>query len=213
MKMRFLTLAPLLMCAAAVFAQTNSSFYVSTAGDNANPGTRSAPWRTIQHAADTARAGSTINVRGGTYEERVTINVAGNASDGYVTFRSYPGETAILDGGRFTPDGRSGMLVIHSKSYVRIEGFEIRNYRTAEHRLTPLGISVTGAGTHIELLNNNVHHIEQNYQSRDAPGRGGNGFGIAVYGTDSIDGHVTSLDVSTAPGRGLLFPCKQLVSK
>jgi len=172
------------LCVSAVFAQANS-FYVATTGNDANPGTQTAPWRTIQHAADTARAGSTVNVRGGIYQERVTINVSGNPSDGYVTFRSHPGETAILEGEHLTPDGRSGMLVIHKKSYIRIEGFEIRNFRTAEHRLAPLGISVTGSGTHIELLHNNVHHIENNFQGRDAPGSGGNGFGIAVYGTDA----------------------------
>jgi hypothetical protein len=144
-----------------------------------------APWRTIQHAADAATAGSTVNIRGGTYEERVTINVSGNARDGYVTVRSYPGETAILDGESLTPEGRSGMLVIPSKSYVRIQGLEIRNYRTDDLRRTPMGISVLGAGSHIELLNNNVHHIEQTFAGRDAPGRGGNGFGIAVYGTDA----------------------------
>ena len=68
---------------------------------------------------------------------------------------------------------------------MRIEGFEIRNFRTAEHRLTPLGISVMGAGSHIELLKNNVHHIEQTFNGRDGPGHGANGFGIAVYGTDA----------------------------
>jgi len=180
--MRFLAVASLCIC--SVLAQANS-FYVSTKGDDANPGTQTAPWRTIQHAADTVRPGSTVNVRGGIYEERVTMNVSGNANDGYVTFRSYPGEIAVLDGGHFTPETRSGMLVIHNKTYIRIQGFEIRNYRTAEHRLSPLGISVTGAGSHIELLHNNVHHIENNFQGRDAPGSGGNGFGIAVYGTDA----------------------------
>jgi len=172
------------LCVSVVVAEPNS-FYVSTAGDDTNPGTQAAPWRTIQHAADTARAGSIVNVRGGIYEERVSINVSGNSNDGYVTFRSYPGEIAILDGEHLTPDRRSGMLVIHNKNYVRIEGFEIRNYRTAEHRLTPLGISVTGNGSHVELLHNDVHHIENNFQGRDAPGSGGNGFGIAVYGTDA----------------------------
>src|ERR1700733_13657711 len=51
------------------------AFYVSTAGDDSNPGTLQAPWRTIQHAADVATVGSTVNVRGGVYEERVSINV------------------------------------------------------------------------------------------------------------------------------------------
>jgi hypothetical protein len=158
---------------------------VSTTGDDSNPGTQTAPWRTVQHAADTVRAGSTVNIRGGVYEELVSIKASGNATDGYITLRSYPGETAVLDAEHFTPSGRSAILTIQNKSYVRIEGFEIRNFRTAEHRLTPLGISVMGAGSHIELLKNNVHHIEQIFNGRDAPGRGGNGFGIAVYGTDA----------------------------
>ena len=174
-----------LVCISAAFGQTNCSFYVATTGNDSNPGTQTAPWRTIQHAADVARAGSTVNVRGGVYEELVSITASGNTTDGYITFRSYPGETAVLDATHFAPDGRSSILTIHNQSYVRIEGFELRNYRTAEHRLTPLGISVMGAGSHIELLKNNVHHIEQNFQGRDAPGRGGNGFGIAVYGTDA----------------------------
>lgn len=175
----------LFVCVSGAPGQPNSSFYVSTAGDDSNPGTQSAPWRTVQHAADTARAGSTVNVRGGIYEELVTIKSSGNAADGYITFRSSPGETAVLDAQHLVPNGRSAILTIQDKSYVRIEGFEIRNFHTAEHRLTPLGISVMGAGSHIEILKNNVHHIEQTFEGRDGPGHGANGFGIAVYGTDA----------------------------
>ena len=183
--MKFSTFLVLLTCVSAALGQTNTSFYVATTGNDSNPGTPPAPWRTIQHAADTARAGSTVNVRGGIYEELVNIKASGNASDGYITFRSYPGETAVLDATHFTPSGRQGVLTIHNQSYVRIEGFEIRNFHTAEHRLAPLGIDIMGAGSHIELLKNNVHHIEQTFEGRDAPGSGGNGFGIAVYGTDA----------------------------
>src|ERR1022692_1232137 len=185
MSMKVSTLVILLACVSGAFGQPNSSFYVATTGNDSNPGTQAAPWRTIQHAANTARAGSTVNVRGGTYEELVSINASGNATDGFITFKSYPGETAVLDAEHIVPKGRSGVLTIHNQSYVRVEGFEIRNYRTAEHRLTPLGISVMGAGSHIELLKNNVHHIEQTFNGRDGPGHGANGFGIAVYGTDA----------------------------
>jgi hypothetical protein len=183
--LKFLIAIALFLSAGCVFAQVNTSYYVATTGSNSNPGTRTAPWRTIQHAADTARAGSTVNVRGGIYEELVSIHVSGNASDGFITFRSYPGETAVLDAQHFTPADRQGVLTIHDQSCVRIEGFEIRNFHTAEHRLTPMGINVIGSGSHIELLHNNVHHIQQTFEGRDAPGRGGNGFGIAVYGTDA----------------------------
>jgi hypothetical protein len=182
---KFLSLAMVWMCVSGALGQRNSSYYVATTGDDAHPGTQTAPWRTVQHAADSVHAGSTVNVRGGVYEELVTIKASGNPADGYITLRSYPGETAVLDAGHLVPNGRSGILTIHNQSWVRIEGFEMRNFRTADRRLTPLGISVIGAGSHIELLKNNVHHIEQTFDGRDAPGRGANGFGIAVYGTDA----------------------------
>jgi hypothetical protein len=185
MKMKFSTLFILLACVSTAFGQPNSSFYVATTGADSNPGTQAAPWRTIQHAADTLRAGSTVNVRSGVYEELVSINASGNASDGFITFQSYPGETAILDAVHLTPTERQAVLTVYNQRYVRIVGFEIRNFHTAEHRLTPLGISVMGSGSHIELLNNNVHHIEQTFEGRDGPGHGANGFGIAVYGTDA----------------------------
>lgn len=165
--------------------QPNASYYVATTGKDSNSGTQSAPWKTIQHAADTAHAGSTVYARAGTYEELVRINVSGNPNDGFITFRSYPGEIAVLDATRFAPEDRQGVLTIQNQSYVRIEGFEIRNFRTAEHRLAPMGINVIGSGSHIELLNNNVHDIQQTFPGRDRPGSGGNGFGIAVYGTNA----------------------------
>ncbi len=78
--MKVLTFFTLFVCVSAAFGQTNSSYYVSTTGNDSNSGTQAAPWRTIQHAADTARAGSTVNVRGGIYEELVSINASGNAT-------------------------------------------------------------------------------------------------------------------------------------
>ena len=183
--MKFIIVFILFACASAASPQPNASYYVAPTGNDSNPGTQSAPWRTIQHAADTVHPGSTVYVRGGVYEELVRINVSGNANDGFITFQSYPGETVVLDAIHSTPQGRLGVLTIQNESYVRIEGFEIRNFRTAERHLTPLGINVIGSGSHIELLKNNVHHIEQTFPGRDKPGSGGNGFGIAVYGTNA----------------------------
>jgi hypothetical protein len=87
--------------------QSRTSFYVATTGNDSNSGALTSPWRTIQHAADAARAGSTVNARGGVYEELVSVNASGNASEGYITFRSYPGETAILEAEHFTPAGKA----------------------------------------------------------------------------------------------------------
>jgi hypothetical protein len=163
--------------------------WVAPNGDDANPGTRAKPWKTLQHAADKATPGTTVNIRGGEYCQQLSIKTSG-AAKGFIVFRSQPGEKAIIDGGCLTvPEGgpRTGSALVSmtDASYVRIEGLEIRNYRTDDRRRSPAGIRYYGGGTHVELIKNNVHHIEQTFQGRDRPGSGGNGFGIAVYGTDA----------------------------
>ena len=59
--------------------QVEVAYYVAPDGDDANPGTESEPWRSIQHAAGQAVPGSTVFVRGGTYRERVDVLVSGSA--------------------------------------------------------------------------------------------------------------------------------------
>ncbi|HVW53281.1 MAG TPA: right-handed parallel beta-helix repeat-containing protein [Trinickia sp.] len=158
-----------------------SAHYVSTSGNDANPGASSAPWRTIQHAANTAHAGDTVYVRGGTYKEAVTINVSGSASGGYITFQNYPGETAIVDGtGLVPPSGQSGLFNIIDRSYIKIVGLEIRNYSTASTARVPVGVWITGASTNIQILSNHIHHIANTAQSTNA-----NAMGLAAYGSNA----------------------------
>ena len=186
---RATSLAAVLLAFTAWTTPRAPAFYVSTTGDDANPGTKSRPWKTLQHAADMAAPGVTVYVRGGAYCQQLAVKVSGSAEKGFITIRSQPGETAILDGSCLTPPeggtrGGDALVALSNVSYVRIQGLEIRNYRTDNRRSTPAGIRVTGAGRHIQILGNNVHHIEQNFSGRDRPGSGGNGFGIAIYGTD-----------------------------
>jgi hypothetical protein len=158
--------------------------YVATTGKDSNAGTRTAPWRTIQKAANTVAAGSVVCVRGGTYNEVVVVNVSGSAAAGYITFRSYPGETAVLDGTDLrVPLGWGPMILIQNRSYITIQGFEIRNYKSSVKSHSPIGIFVTGYDDHIQLLNNVVHNIETNYKKAD----GGDAHGIAIYGTAAPD--------------------------
>jgi Right handed beta helix region len=179
----FLFFAPFCACFAN---EAGSDLYVSTSGDDANPGTIEKPFRTIQRAADTAKPGATVYVRGGTYCQRLNVKVSGDAQQGFITFRSQPGEQAVFDGGCLTPPaGATNMIELRDMHYVRIEGFEICNYRTNDSHSVPGGIRVFGGGSHIEILKNNVHHIEQNSAVQIRPGQGANGFGIAIYGTDA----------------------------
>lgn len=161
-------------------------YYVAVGGNDNAAGSLSQPWRTIQHAADTITAGDTVYMRGGVYNETVFINVSGSAAAGYVTFASYAGETAVLDGSGFSnPDGDSG-IDIYGQSYLIIQGLEIRNYTTTVPDAVPMGIAVSGASHHIELRDNHIHHIET-HAPVDGDLLGADAHGIAFYGDSAAE--------------------------
>jgi hypothetical protein len=158
-----------------------NAHYVSTSGNNANPGTSTSPWRTIQYAAGKASAGDTVYIRGGTYNESVTVEVSGSSTGGYITFQSYPGETAILDGTGLTvpTSGNNGLVNIVDHSYIKIVGLEIRNYVASNTSQVPVGIWISGASNNIQILSNHIHNIANIAHSGNA-----NALGLGVYGTN-----------------------------
>ena len=160
---------------------TSADFHVSPAGNDANPGSPASPWRTIQHAAETVPAGSTVLIREGVYSEKVGIYVSGNATDGPIVFKAYPGERPVIDGTGlpFDPDNSNSLLSIYDQSYLRIEGLTLRNLKTATRDLVPVGILVENESSHIEIVDNVIHGIETQYNGLD----GGDAHGIAVFGS------------------------------
>ncbi len=168
------------------------SYYVAPNGDDSNPGSLALPWTTIQKAASTVEAGSTVYVRDGVYNEQITIRVSGSASAGHTTFRNYEGESPVLDGTDLLADVSAdnvGMILIVDQSYVTVSGFQIRNYRSTTPDTTPVGIHVRGRCHHIRLTNNRIHSIEASSNLY-----GGNAHGIAVYGTSSTSINNITID-------------------
>ncbi len=167
----------------------NATYYVSPTGDDSNPGTLEAPWRTIQKAANTMVGGNTAIVRGGIYEEFVTIKSSGSELHGYITFQAYPGEKPVIDGANLSiGSGRSSLIHLRNANYVIVDGFEVRNLTSSSSSEYPAGIRVQSGGSNIHLLNNNVHHIA-NMSSA------GNAHGIHVYGDELLP--ITDVRVSS----------------
>ncbi|WP_341719386.1 RICIN domain-containing protein [Micromonospora sp. FIMYZ51] len=90
-------------------AATQATYYVAPGGSDTNPGTISAPFRTVQRARDAVR---TINanmtgdiyvyLRGGSYPVNSTIEFgpSDSGTNGYrVSYAAYPNETPVLEGG------------------------------------------------------------------------------------------------------------------
>ena len=72
-----------------------ATYYVATWGNNANPGTSTAPWATLQYAVDTIANGDTIYVKAGTYVG-CRIEISG-ASGGVKTLSAEPGAAVVVN--------------------------------------------------------------------------------------------------------------------
>ncbi len=66
----------------------------SPGADDANPGTRELPWRTIGHAASVARAGDTVLVHEGVYREQVSLALSGQRGKPII-FRADKGKVVV----------------------------------------------------------------------------------------------------------------------
>jgi alpha-L-arabinofuranosidase len=75
-----------------------AELHVATNGNDANRGTKSAPFRTIQHAAELAQPGDTIIVRAGTYREWVNPPRGGTSDQQRIVYQAARGEKVQIKG-------------------------------------------------------------------------------------------------------------------
>ena len=111
----------------AVASLGPGEFYVSggRGASDANPGTRAAPWRTLQHAADQAEPGDTVWVMNGEYRNAspgtpvCRITKAGREG-AWIRFRAAQDQQPQV---RF--DGWAAFQVLGPAAYIEIRGFTI----------------------------------------------------------------------------------------
>jgi len=116
---------------------------VATNGSDANVGTTAAPFRTIQHAVDLARAGDTVSVRGGTYHPGRLLLRHSGIKRAPITLRNFLGERPRLDcDASFSPP-----------RYHRVELQSIDGWRKAIVWIVIEGLEITGGWDGIKLYN------------------------------------------------------------
>jgi parallel beta-helix repeat protein len=133
------TIAVIICSSGADFVLKNSNetdpeanhvtYYVSTTGDNNNPGTLSQPFACIGHASGEAGPGDKILVRGGTYFIRENIRISCRGTEEQpITIRPYKNELpAINCSGLDGSGGRFAIQFTPGTQYVIFEGFEVTN--------------------------------------------------------------------------------------
>jgi hypothetical protein len=124
---------------------------MSPSGSDRNPCTPAAPCRTLRRASSLLTPGRTLYARGGMYPA-----AAGNDSNDWlaangtavapVTFRNYPGETPVFDGGATgcssaCADDGSGEFLIVRGSYQVFHGLTVQHFnnRWGNGAITPIG--------------------------------------------------------------------------
>src|SRR5919109_221583 len=147
-------------------APSGVAYYVSPSGSDANPGTKAAPFRTIQKAADVVNPGDVVIVGEGVYTDDdrdgsiVRIRRGGRPNE-LVTFRAESRWKARLDG----QGGRAanGIELDNDVGYVRIEGFEIYGVANVGSPTTgrgsASGIDLYDGGHDSQIVGNHIHHI------------------------------------------------------
>ena len=128
---------PPALVTAPVFSAKDTYYVDNNVGSDANPGTQSQPWKSIQKAANTAMPGKTILVQAGTYDENVKINTSGTAS-ARIIFQA---------AGKVVTHG----FTVHA-NYVTINGFEITN---KVPDFSGWGVYLAGSNDLVE--NNDIH--------------------------------------------------------
>jgi hypothetical protein len=190
-----------------------ATYYVATNGNDSNPGTIEQPWRTLSKAGKVG-PGSTVYFRGGTYRGQLIPANSGTAG-AWITFSSYPGETAYIDGTgtaviiKTFPVNYTNLSYGNAKSYIEISNFDITS--------TNHGVMVEEAH-HVRILNNNVHDsyhagitapdgtdhllIQGNTVTGNANGVGPCGSGISVWNSGCYFGEGSSCKILNDGAKG-----------
>lgn len=182
----------LLFTACVSTSATAADIFVSPSGSDSNSGGLETPFLSIRKAIESAKPGTTINLRGGTFRpsaDEIMREGAENVyscvydlskkgtSDNPITISGYNGEKVIIDLSDVKVDSR--IIGFYVKSdYWRLKNFEI------------VGIQVTQTG-HTQSINIGLfggsNCIVENVSMHD-------GMGIGVYATRGSNNQIINCD-------------------
>jgi hypothetical protein len=164
-----------------------ANYYVAPDGNDRNRGTLEAPFATISKGIALLKAGDQLFVRGGTYGKSIVVHEKHGTAGAPIYIRAYPNEKPVIDG---TGTTANGLVVFSRSSWIRFDGFEVRNgpksgillYDVQDvkvrgndvHHHFRFGIHVVtgsdnerGATRRIAIESNKVHHnVQQNANGR-----------------------------------------------
>jgi parallel beta-helix repeat protein len=176
--MKLTTIAALMLITAQSFCQT--IYYVDKAtGIDANNGTSLATaWKTIQKACNSATPNSIVQIKAGTYNENVVVNVSGTLGNP-ITFKNYQNDVVMIDG---TGTVGGTLLTITNKNYLNFQNITIQNKTVNDAQGVLVETSGTSTSTDLSFKNLVIKNIKWTSSAATVPNATKNAQGFIVYG-------------------------------
>lgn len=172
---------------------TGAVFYVASNGSDSAAGSPAAPWRTITKATRTLSPGQTAVVRGGTYNESLSVSRGGTAA-APITLRSAPGESVVVQA-----TGEEALELLPGAQYLRFQGMTFQGasgasstnvYATAGvHHIELLGCEIRGSarqGFFSEASTNSIQIIACNIHDNGGTGPSNRDHNVYIEGSNHV---------------------------
>ena len=172
-------------------------YYVSLTGNDANPGTASAPFRTFAKANSVLTAGSTLNIYPGIYNEQLRITKSGTFSDrikvqplnGSVVIDRANAPSAGIDVSAVYVTVKSLVVRNSADVCVNLTGVDIIVNALYVYNCTSHGIQANNS-SYIRILNSQVFRTVLSNMSRTLPSGWGSGIKVRVSDNVLIEGNI-----------------------
>ena len=124
-------------------------YFISPDGNDNSSGNLSSPFRTLEKTANIVKAGDTVYIRGGVYEERLNVTSSGQLG-AYITFRNFENETVVIDA-----TGLLNGIMLYGVSFIKIEGLTVKNSTRAGVHIHH-HMDVIDGGSDFNIIGNNI---------------------------------------------------------
>ena len=176
-------------------------YYVNGAsGNDTNDGlTLATAWKTIQKSFNTAGAGSTVMIKGGTYYEQLTVKVSG-AAGSPVTFTNYNGEQVIIDGSK---NSGTTIVTIADKSNLVFSNLTIQNITKNNAMGVLVSASQSGGVSNLTFRNVAIKNIKWTSNASTTPNSNQNAQPFIAFGYGSTQANaITNLVIDSCEFTG-----------
>ena len=165
------------------YGATPTHWYVAPNGNDAHNGTFRQPFKTIANALSRVAPGDTVFLREGSYGEFVIPTRSGEPGR-MITLKSYPGETAKIDGTHLYIKGWCALIQINSIHYMQFEDLHICHAHNSEKNTDPEGVYISGTSRDITFRGCKVYDIKNNCPVVDAKGDWRSAHAILILGNN-----------------------------